>query len=102
VTNFRRGTSFIFSTTKNATFRLFALRKRLWQTASAREPVDEVWLQAKELMPNWPGFRRLVLSREEQMALKDCEDETGEMVDDFRRTSSVFSVTDEGDGPSAL
>jgi hypothetical protein len=78
--------------------RLIGLRKQLWLSGSRTEPVNEVWEQARRLIPNWPGFQRLALNRQEWEALRFCEQETNDLVNDFRQSSAVFSVTDEGGG----
>ena len=78
--------------------RLIGMRKQLWLSGSKAEPEHPVWQQARALIPNWPGFKRLTLNRKEWEALKFCQEETDDLVKDFRQSSAIFSVTDEGDG----
>jgi hypothetical protein len=82
--------------------RLISLRKQLWLSGSRIEPNDEVWQQARALIPDWPGFRRLSLKREEWEALQFCEEETADLMNDFRQSSKIFSVTDEGGGAASF
>ena len=82
--------------------RLMGLRKQLWLSGRKTEPDQEVWQQARALIPNWPGFQRLTLNRQEWESLQFCLEETEELMDDFRQSSSVFSVTDEGGGAASF
>src|SRR2546428_13547720 len=49
--------------------RLFALRKEIWHSGNDGEPNQEVWLQARAVIPEWPGFRRLLLNQDQKDAL---------------------------------
>ena len=78
--------------------RLIGLRKQLWLSGRNAEPDSEVWRQARKSIPNWPGFQRLALKREEWEALRFCEEETDDLMTNFRQSSAIFAVTDEGGG----
>jgi len=82
--------------------RLIGLRKQVWLSGSKAEPTNEVWQHAREVIPNWPGFQRLTLNRQEWESLRSCQEETNDLMDDFRQTSSVFAVTDEGGGAASF
>jgi len=42
------------------------------------------------------------LNQKQKDALKFCEQETDELMEDFRRTSNVFALTDEGGGAASF
>ena len=78
--------------------RLFGMRRQIWLSGSSAVPENELWREARALMPDWPGFRRMTLNQSEKESLRFCMEETGEIMESFRKDSSVFSVTDEGGG----
>jgi hypothetical protein len=82
--------------------RLIGLRKQLWLSGGRTEPDSELWRQARKLIPTWPGFQRLSLNPQQWESLKFCQEETDDLMDDFRQTSAIFAVTDEGDGAASF
>lgn len=78
--------------------RLFSARKQLWQTGHHSDWSQQVLSSAQQLLPDWPGFRRLNLSAEHQAALQACEEETEEIMDTMRKDAAVSTLTDHGSG----
>jgi hypothetical protein len=78
--------------------RLFTVRRRLWQTGRVPAEMETFWKEARVLLPDWPGFRRLTLSVKEKAALAACNEETDEIMESFRKESQIFAVTDGGGG----
>jgi hypothetical protein len=78
--------------------RLMLARKQLWRTGQIEASLQQIWREAHEILPNWPGFRRLTLTTEELRALDLCEEETAASLDRICGDASVFAVTDKGGG----
>jgi hypothetical protein len=78
--------------------RLFAARKQLWKTGHNEEWAQKVLSDAQQLLPHWPGFRRLSLSTEHRSALQACEEETDDFMEHIREDAAVFTLTEQGDG----
>jgi hypothetical protein len=83
---------------KRSLIRLFSARKALWATGQVPDHAQDFWLQAQQAIPTWLGFRRLVLNPEHHAALRDCHEETSDIVDKLRTHALVFSISDQGDG----
>ena len=77
---------------------LTSARKHLWRTGQIPREYQELWDEAQNLMPNWPGFRRLTLTVEQLRDLDACEDESSDLVAHIRSDSSMFVLEDRGDG----
>ena len=83
---------------RHSLIRLISARKSLWRTGQISDGLGQVWREAQEIMPDWPGFRRLTLSAEELQALDFCEAETADMMGQLRSDASIFALSDEGGG----
>lgn len=83
---------------RHSLIRLISARKSLWRTGQISDGLGQVWREAQEIMPDWPGFRRLTLSAEEFRALDFCEAETADMMGHLRSDASIFTLSDEGGG----
>ena len=57
--------------------RLVSARKLLWRTGQIPDGLGQVWREAQEIIPDWPGFQRLTLTPEEFRALDFCEPRNG-------------------------
>lgn len=42
---------------------LCSIRSTLWETREISNEVRDFWLQARQALPDWPGFQRLALSK---------------------------------------
>ncbi len=71
---------------------LTTARKKLWHTGRIPAESEPLWREAQELMPNWPGFRRLTLNALERQYLDQCEQETESIVEHLVQSSSIFEV----------
>jgi hypothetical protein len=83
---------------KTSIIRLYATRRALWDSGRIPDQLKDFWQHAQETIPDWAGFKRLVLSQDDRAALKFCDEETEELMDSFRKDASVFSMTDQGGG----
>ena len=78
--------------------RLMAARKQLWHSGGLDEFGRTVFGAAREVLPDWPGFRRLNLTADDRGALQCCEEETNDSVEDMRQRAAIFALTDQGGG----
>jgi hypothetical protein len=51
---------------------LIAARSEYWEHAKISPKYSQVWQAAKTLIPEWAGFRRLSLSKEERLKIENC------------------------------
>jgi hypothetical protein len=82
----------------HSVLRLNSARKHLWRTGEVPADAQQLWREAQELVPNWPGFQRLSLTTEQFRHLQACEEEADDIMEDMRCNSSVFVVEDKGHG----
>jgi hypothetical protein len=82
--------------------RLMSARKQLWKSGSNSEAQQQLLSDARNLVPNWPGFLRLSLTPEQQVSLQLCEEETADMMESLRQDAPIFTETDEGGGVSSF
>jgi hypothetical protein len=83
---------------RNSIIRLAAARTQLWRNGAVPEESRGLWEEARRLLPEWPGFDRLVLDVEQMQSLEACVAET----EDFMSTAASYfpavTKTDEGGG----
>ncbi len=82
--------------------RLFSARKDLRESGCLDEAEQQIFAEAQQVIPNWPGFRRLSLIADERSALQFCEEETEDFMQDIRKDASIFAATDEGGGAASF
>ncbi len=68
---------------KTSILLLSAARTSVWLTGQIPEQLQELWDQARALLPEWPGFQRLALSEKEKEFLKRCEMECDSVAEAF-------------------
>ena len=73
-----------------ALIRLITVRKQLWLTGQVPNAYEQFWRRAQELIPDWPGFRRLSLTASQLTALNACERETASIMDDVQESAGVY------------
>jgi hypothetical protein len=78
--------------------RLAAARTQLWRSGSVPEDLRELWEAARRLLPDWPGFRRLSLDREQMESLDACFEELAEFMEAVQLDYPDATVTNEGGG----
>jgi hypothetical protein len=78
--------------------RLAGARTHLWRSGSIPEDLRELWDGARRLLPDWPGFRRLLLDREQMESLDACLEELAEFKRMLQQYSYDVTITDEGGG----
>jgi hypothetical protein len=71
--------------------RLVGARTHLWRTGIVPEDLRLLWEQARQAIPNWPGFQRLSLNEVQREDLDACVEEA-EHLD--RALGSRFSPDD--------
>src|SRR5262249_43874698 len=77
--------------------RLAGGRTQLWRPGSVPEGLRQRGDGARRLLPDWPGFRRLSLDREQMESLDACLGELADFVQAVQQDYDV-STTDEGGG----
>ena len=65
--------------------RLARARTHLWRTGSVPEESRELWEDARRVLPEWPGFRRLALNPEQLKSLEGCAEELGDLMGAIRQ-----------------
>jgi len=83
---------------QNAMWRIFAIRFKIWDSEALSSEGQCVWETAREEVPNWPLFRRLVLSHDDQAPREEAEKSVEKEFEDFFRDADQVQVTDEGHG----
>jgi hypothetical protein len=78
--------------------RLAGARTQLWRSGSVPEELRELWDTARRLLPDWPGFRRLSLDREQMESLDACLGELGGFMQAVQQDYPDATTTDEGGG----
>ena len=78
--------------------RLAAARTALWRTGAIPEASGGLWEEARQLLPEWPGFSRLTLNQEQRASLEGCDHEVNEVMQTIMRRFPDVTTTDEGGG----
>ena len=58
----------------------------------------ELWDAARRLLPDWPGFRRLSLDRDQMESLDACLEELADFMQALQQDDPDATTTDEGGG----
>ena len=82
----------------HALVRLFSARKQVWWDCGDLAADRALLAEARQLLPDWPGFQRLRLSEADRRALESCESETAEMIQNLRQDAAIFAVTEHRGG----
>jgi hypothetical protein len=83
---------------RSSLIRLGGARTQLWRTGSVSAELQKLWEEARGVLPDWPGFRRLTLSPEQMASLDACADELADFMGAVREDFPNVSTTDEGGG----
>lgn len=82
---------------RESLLRLAAARAAYWDTEQIPPEYDHLWEEAREVIPDWPGFKRLYLSEKQRQAVDQCEQQALEFFEAM--TSGAESVAiEEKDG----
>jgi hypothetical protein len=81
-----------------AVIRLAWARTQLWRTGSIPEESRALWEEAQRALPEWPGFQRLALDRQQMASLDGCAEELGDFMRVVQRDFPHIETTDEGGG----
>jgi hypothetical protein len=73
-------------------------RTQLWRSGSVPEDLRELWDGARRLLPDWPGFHRLSLDREQMESLDACLEELAGFIQAVQQAYPDTTTTDEGGG----
>jgi hypothetical protein len=87
---------------RTSLIRLVAARTHLWKTGAVPEEAKELWANAQDLIPHWPGFRRLSLSPEERRSLEACAEELADFLGAMAADFPELKLTDQGGGLTQL
>lgn len=78
--------------------RLANARTQLWKTGAIPVDCRELWNEARQTLPDWPGFHRLNLNADEQQSLRMCAEELDDMMGAIREDFPNVTKTDCGGG----
>jgi hypothetical protein len=70
--------------------RLVDARTHLWQEGVLPEDLCELWDEARQAIPDWPGFRRLSLDAAQIRSLDACAEELEDLARGPQRTIENF------------
>lgn len=73
-------------------------RTQLWRTGSVPVELRELWDEARQVLPEWPGFRRLSLDAEQMKSLDGTIEEQREVIGVVREAFPDFSIRREKGG----
>jgi len=59
--------------------RLIIARQHIWHDGSVPKELNTFWTEARQAIPEWPGFRRLSLSNDQYAAVLACEADSREV-----------------------
>jgi hypothetical protein len=76
--------------------RLAGARTQLWRSGSVPDDMRELWDAARQLLPDWPGFRRLSLDCEQMESLDACVEELAGFMQILQQDYPDATTTDEG------
>lgn len=77
---------------------LLNARTMLWRRGSIPEQWQAFWAQAQQALPEWPGFKRLILDEEQRLSLEHAGAEHEEIMEWFSKQSSQVVVHHRPDG----
>ena len=83
---------------RDSIVRLVAVRTELWTTGALPVAREHLWVQARQAIPTWPGFRRLSLTPQQWRAQRGCAEELDEFMAAATADFSEVVVEDLGDG----
>lgn len=75
--------------------RLAAARSEFWRSGEIPPEYQAFWDQARELIPNWPGFQRMRITQEQQKVVEKCESEVEEFFKALSEEMDSVTVTEE-------
>jgi hypothetical protein len=78
--------------------RLAEARTRLWRSGLVPQDLRELWDTACRLLPDWPGFRRLSLDRQQMESLDACLGELAGFMQAVQQDYPDATTTAEGGG----
>lgn len=78
--------------------RLVGSRTHLWRTGVCPEDRHELWAEAQQAIPDWPGFKRLSLDERQRRSLDSCVEELDDVIGAIAQNYSQITLTDEGGG----
>ncbi len=79
-------------------YRLIEARRSFWDKHEISRELERLWLEAKSLIPEWPGFRRMELSEAERKYIDQCEATSEEFWAAFIGGADEVEVIDHEDG----
>lgn len=78
--------------------RLCSARTYLWRNNVIPEESLNLWKTAQHIMPEWPGFNRLILDDEEKRSLDACNEELDDLMGAIHNDFPFVTTHDEGGG----
>jgi len=78
--------------------RLVAARTHIWLHGTIPTESEALWAQAEDLIPDWPGFKRLASTPDKLESLAECAEEVGGFFDWANEKSQDVTFEDKGGG----
>ncbi len=83
---------------KNAVWRLFAIRFKIWDSERLSAEDESFWESARSDVPDWALFFRLTLSADDREARRQTEAEVEKEFESFFGDADHVEVTDKDHG----
>jgi hypothetical protein len=80
----------------NMVLRLFTIRIKIWNETVLNEDEEVLWQHAIEQLPEWPIFKRTVLTEEQRLAHQDAEKSADDFFEELSNSADevLISTTD--------
>lgn len=87
---------------RTSIYKLIEARRVFWDRNEVPPELEILWLQAKSIIPNWPGFQRLHLTEDQMNEVIACEKNSEELFRALMESSDQFELKKEKDGTSTF
>lgn len=86
------------SQSEDTIYTLIEARRYYWENGKPPPDLEIFWIQAKSEIPNWPGFQRLNITKDEYEQVLQCERASKEMLIGLASMADEFSIDKSSDG----
>lgn len=83
---------------KESICRLAHARTELWHHGEIPADHLDLWDEARAIIPDWPGFKRLTLDEKQRESLRGCALELEDMMGGIAAEFPNIKLTDKGGG----
>lgn len=81
---------------------LYAARWHYWMDKVIPEAFADLWDEAQQQIPEWPGFKRLDVDNETIELARLCREAEAELWEAFTTDADDATITDDGNGLSEV